>query len=368
MGGNAIKKYIPEEQIVRLNRQKYRQLIETIVGDPFFTRSPVPYVLMPTIYAAEKSSFGDLDLLFKDPGMHEWEKFLKYDASILKAEARVKNGDVTSYAVNLKTMFGSIYDTVWGGKYFQVDIIKVSEQKFENAVFYTSFGDVGHIIGMLFNRCGFKYGSGGLSYIAHIEIPDGGVSEANYKITDDLVTILKFLHLGDTSSNHLAEWHRVAGLGQAESENHVWEWLVNLPLFRAQFLRFVHKEFTGDRPTFDRFLQYVRSKTMVMLINDDVSKILYDLAVETRPLLPTEIKLATQQAIDNAYIKKIFNGDIVRGITGLDGPELGKAIATFKSSQQDDWGNNWAEWAKTQNAEGMHQAITEWYTQVYNKP
>ena len=153
MGGNAIK------GAVRLDKSEYCAL-ETKVCDAF---AKYGIKAFPVVAYADKSSFGDMDVLVQTDD-YSPSKI----ACILGATDVVRNGSVTSMGIPCPQ--GT----------FQVDDIGVDSPEW--AEVYFSYNDLGNLMGRIAHKMGFKYGHNGLRYV--VRDPDN----PSYVVKEILVT------------------------------------------------------------------------------------------------------------------------------------------------------------------------------------
>lgn len=168
MGGGAIKKN-GASICSRLPRAAYLAIKANVLAK-----------LSPHVTACEgvlelpgKADFGDLDVLYCQPEGANCAKggkvltvpdILKNHFGIVDPTHSVRHGPVTSFAYDIKAFLKVHCPEVQPPTdYFQVDFIRApSPESLAMCRFYFGYGDVGGILGRIFNFYGMKFGEAGL--------------------------------------------------------------------------------------------------------------------------------------------------------------------------------------------------------------
>jgi hypothetical protein len=156
MGGNLLKIWnLPEKRIPtdEYNRIK-NELVDRFRNDSKCNR-PVPGAFVsvaPSI--RNKETHGDLDIIigqFSDPNIHMLWKGEKDFGKYLESEFQYKPHKNSN-----------VYSFPYQG--FQVDVTFHPMNDFYMARDYSSWGDLGNIMGRVFHKMGLHFGHSGLSF------------------------------------------------------------------------------------------------------------------------------------------------------------------------------------------------------------
>jgi hypothetical protein len=134
MGGHALTEGLTE----RKQATDYF-IIKKRVMDLFVEGSDIINVT-EIIEMPEKTSFGDLDLVYTLHKGKSHEDFITMIRLIFSPTEIFHNGDITSFDFNT----------------FQVDMIKCDQSNYQITQFCLSFGDRGMILGQIARACGFS--------------------------------------------------------------------------------------------------------------------------------------------------------------------------------------------------------------------
>lgn len=306
MGGTALGKQLP-----RLSQQQYCEIVselKTKLSPEFYD-----YVQEPRSFPS-KTSFGDVDLL---------------------VTRQVKQMDpVKDLQAALSVINGNIVSMEYKG--FQVDLIKIPEDRIDLSMFFYGYGDVGMIMGMFMRNLGLKFGMNNLTL---------KLETYKIKLSHELRDILRFLDLDYDA------WQR--GFGEEED---FFAWIRACKFFRPSF--FAHNaaklaedvkrrskhcdEFEeptiwgheartrlAQRPMFRNFIEYVSTLPM----NSDR----IDKNVVRQEALDFFDKKAEHAAIENHLaltrrVKAKFNGVLTQQWIdhAVGGKALGQLIASFR--------------------------------------
>lgn len=273
MGGRAFGGLMP-----RLDLATYRRICATLqVGlQPFFRQVEVPRCL-PT-----KRDFGDVDLLVAgrtcpfDPQHH------------LGSSMMVRNGNVLSFEF----------------EGYQIDLLQ-SEDITDMHRFFSDYGDMGMLLGIMLSRYGLRLNPKGLSIILPCEM--------KLHLTNDLQGIFSLLRMSG------AKWRE----GFADAQE-VFEFLSTCCLCSNTLkLSNRHKQ----RPGVVSFLSHITH----------MPKVAVDQTAFRKQAISTFNKDGEVQAILDKIarrgdIKKKFNGRLVMEWTGVKGPAVGLLMAEIERS------------------------------------
>jgi hypothetical protein len=302
MGGNLFK-------LGRRPRDEYldieadvRRFLDELIPD----RYRVPR------YYGNKPDFGDLDVVV-DRGAVEALGGME----VLRAAIRDRLGVVRAKHT------GHVYATVY--RDFQVDYFLRRTELFEATYHYLSFNDLGNILGRMCKRLGLKYGEDGLSYIFRRP------SQPSYKvalpISRDWPRILGFLELD------VAHWE--AGF---ETLYEMFEWAVHSPWFSvAPYVKrdTTTKRRVRQRRTMAELVRWLEREKIEKRCEYRAERDAYVPEIAAAfPEADLEGALAEQRAAeaDAIALRAKFNGELVRGWTGLEGKDLGELIRRIRNA------------------------------------
>ena len=262
-----------------------------------------------------KRSFGDMDIVYRND-LYTVEDIIenfKYiNGKYLKLLKSKKNGNVLSVLVNYDP------DNQQSKNKYQIDFIGYSEDIYDFAYHYHSYGDRGNLIGRIARQFDLKFGHNGLFYIQR-DKEDWNVKLYDHLITDDFREALFILGFG---INPKLEFNDV---------EEMYEWICSSKLFNKEAFQFQNrpnKDVSRDkkREMYLGFLDYLE-QTPIMSMNIDKTTFLN--CVFNTYNMNDEIESVYKKQEINKEYKKVFNGKIVSDLTGLSGEELGKFMTYF---------------------------------------
>lgn len=300
MGGNAI------QNASRLSAKEFHEMWDEFEGFCFHHNLPISGLKVKSY--SSKESFGDLDVLTTDRNA-----LLRIFGDFWKITETVKNGPVTSIGVELDD-----------SKIFQIDLIEVSPEDFYCALAYFSFNDLGNLMGRIAHAMGLKYGHDGLWYI----LRDGDQVLDEICLSKDPKEI--FCHLG-------FDFERFSnGFDTLES---IFRFVTQSRFFDANLFPLEHRSHAArvrdaKRKTYREFLNFIAN----IFENEVPNKFERFQKVDFIPYhavafshLMSRIDKAVQNQQRLSEVKRKFNGNLVRMITGLRDKELGTFISEFKN-------------------------------------
>ncbi len=185
MGGTALGKPLP-----RLSRAKYEEIVSDLkkkLKPEYFL-----FVQEPRNFIS-KTSFGDVDLL-----VTRQQKELN-PVKDLEATSSIRNGNIVSME--------------YCG--YQVDLIKIPEDKIDLSSFFYGYADTGMIFGMLMRNIGLKFGMNALTL---------KLETYKIKLSHELRDILRFWGLNyDAWQNGF------------DTEQEIFEWIASCKYFCPSF-------------------------------------------------------------------------------------------------------------------------------------
>jgi hypothetical protein len=293
MGGNAIKdaKRVPKEEYVQLCHE---------------LQELFPELKMKPVKAyRQKPDFGDIDIVV------ETSPTLDIPELVLER----MGPDLTHYHNNM--FFSFEYKGV------QVDFISMSPDIFIPALNYFAWNDLGNFIGRTARSVGFKYGHEGLMY----ELRLGDHYKKAITVSTDTKKILKFL-------GH--DYERWAAGFDVESE--IFEYAASSTMFNSLYFD-LDEQGHNDRVRNRKRKMYQK---MLAYIEDNKIEPKPKKTAEERREIYDQARLTFGDAFHVIVLsetvkyekglkfKEVYNGDIVSGITGLKGKDLGEFMSGLK--------------------------------------
>lgn len=326
MGGRLLTQVfgLPEKRISRVDYFSIRQQLCVDFRDIY----PDCRIATPEVFF-EKEDFGDIDVLCNLQG----EQILK----VIREKYKVKphcNAGVYSFPLDG----------------FQCDIISVCDKYFQITHDFYSWGDLGNILGRQFNAIGLNFGHKGLVYKLHHSYFSGKQEDVSpidkILICTDMQEILEYIGLD------YSRW-----LDGFRNEREAFEFAelgkyFNPRMFFFEELNHINRTRNRKRPMYCRFVERIQEKYKDKIIPRIGSGYYWPYVVQRWPHILTEIEKHRENYERNYIISKKFNGDLVKELTGLEGPDLGKFIARFKNSFED-----FKNWVFTSSTESINLEI-----------
>lgn len=346
MGGNALS--VPG---MRLDRAVY-SLYEEIFCKMLQRHLPSGTRFSVVRSYNKKASFGDMDILV--------ESHPEFDPVAIKtalvASEMFRNGDVTSYGINV------MQNNLAG--MFQVDIIKIAPEAFDFACKYFAFNDLGNLMGRIAHKQGFKYGHDGLWYVLR-DPDDASCVVKEILVSRDHDAVVAFL--GYDVSTWKTHW--IKGFDDLEE---IFKFVSSSPYFNKDIYLLQNRNHHArvrdkKRKTYMEFLEWCKDREFAYFFPweaDHEKKefmrnyFLLD-AFELWPEFKREVELALSKHTMRKAAKQKYNGARVSELTGLQGKELGAFMAEFKFPWFYD--DHFWHWVYTVTQEDVDKAImTAW--------
>ena len=250
----------------------------------------------------DKKDFGDIDILVKKE-MFSFENFLEDYQWDYKDYRR--NGDVISLLDHEDR---------------QIDLILTPIYLFDVHFNYLAYNDLGNLVGRIAKAVGLKYGHDGLTLIVR-DNDDPTRKIGEIKIYEDNERIYNLLGLGQPKD--------------FENMEQVYEFIIGSKYYHKDLFlleKQSHHARVRDRKrkSYHGMLDYIKEHD-----SQDLERRKYTI-FETLNLLPESIQLKYIKMVSEndqkKYNKTLFNGNIVREVTGLEGKELGAFMAEIKDN------------------------------------
>lgn len=234
--------------------------------------------------------------------------------------------DAVDYALDTPTQYDNKPVLSFDYTGVQIDFTVCSTPQLQLAQLqYFAWNDLGNFIGRVARSMNFKYGHEGLKYI--VRLSEHAVIELH--ISSDMPKVLEFL------GYDVNRWY--AGF---KTKEEIFEYAASTPYFNSLYFSL---EFQAHQ---DRVRNKKRKmyNSMLQYISDNYIEEKPKLTQEERDVhleraaqffgvdVVEEIKELKDKYARKEQLKTKFNGELVREWSGLNGPELGKAIIEFKRS------------------------------------
>jgi hypothetical protein len=126
-----------------------------------------------------------------------------------------------------------------------------------------------------------------------------------------------------------------------DSLKEIYDWIISCKYFKPQifFLENLNqsdRKRNKKRPTFNKFLEYIKDLQFDKNLTNNISPNLIDESFPEVGFLKQITELKSKDN-ENLELKTKFNGQLVMEWTGLKGIELGKAMTEFKKIANDKW-------------------------------
>lgn len=288
----------------------------------------------------EKATFGDLDILISKSLIHKQPDWVDQLIEFLKKNFGTteffKNGDVLSFDYHQP-------DT---GFVFQVDLIFISEDRFEYALSYFSYNDLGNLIGRTAHKAGLAHKHDGLVYY----VRDGDYLADEILLTTDYKKALVFLGYDPT----------VFEKGFVSLED-IFKYVAGSKYFNADIFLLenrntIAKARDKKRKTYMEFLKWCAAHPELPKFTYPAEKSAW-LPVIAKEFPEFEQALAKvwEKVNNNRAAKLKFNGEAVSKITGFKEKPLGAFIQSFKRQFESE--SEFQSWILASSQEEIEEKI-----------
>ena len=325
MGGNLLKTWnLPEK---RIPTSEYNQIKDELCnkfrGDGKCNRPvPSPFVkVAPSI--RDKETHGDLDIIigrFTDADIH----------MLWKGES-----DFGKY---LENEFGykpfknsNVYSFPYQG--FQVDVTFHPMNDFYMAVDYSSWGDLGNIMGRVFHKMGLHFGHSGLSFWIRQGLFDANVqwSDSDH-IYHKTVLTTNMMDICEVGGFDYKRWSKGFNTEKDAFDFVINSKYFNKDLFALENLNHTNRTRNRKRGMYMRFIEYVADCNKVG--EPFRSKHEYSLIMQCRyPQLQRDINNFRLVYEVDKVVKEKVNGKLVAewcNLSEADGPLIGKIMSEVR--------------------------------------
>lgn len=339
MGGNLLKTWnLPEKRIPTSEYETVKnELIEKLSGDSYMTdqfsedNEPFPLCFTSASYVRDKETHGDLDLIAG-----------RFNYKGCTTHWKLKNGETTDFCVYIQEQFGYkpfVNDKVYSFPYkgFQIDVAFCNMGDVPSYVSYSSWGDLGNIMGRVFHKMGLHYGHTGLEFWIR-----QGMFDNNIQWSDSDHILSKFLLTSDTK-----EIFEIGGFDYNrwkegfDTEQDVFEFVVNSKyfhpdLFQLENLNHTNRTRNRKRGMYMRFIEYVNASYWKPAAFTFKSKEEYSLLFQLRFLsLRLNVDKYRFEYEISKLLKSKINGKLVMewlDLTEKDGAIVGKIMKEFRDN------------------------------------
>jgi hypothetical protein len=333
MGGKLLTKWNLEEK--RLPDSEYQrlkvQIVEKLKND-FHLVIPRSLNVGVAPCVRDKKDHGDLDIIMSD---------ISAVNSVFNMKRMLSNSDwndVDSFSSYIQKEFGyvphknsNVYSFPVEG--FQVDITLVPVEEYDTSISYTSWGDLGNLMGRIYHKMGLHYGHNGLSFWIRQGLFDNNVAWSdNDHVYDKLVISTNTKEIFELGGFDYDRW-----LKGFDSESDVLDFITTSEYFDPKIyalenLNNINRVRNKKRGMYMRFLEQVQDKTFPAkkkFLGKGVHSILFQ---KKFPKLKQAIDHYRFEYQVNFACKEKLNGDLVKLWLGTnDGPTVGKVMKWVKS-------------------------------------
>jgi hypothetical protein len=294
MGGNAIK------SASRINKQQYD--VAVLKLEHILVQSGTGFSVVPAYF--NKETFGDIDVVIDVPLTVNQVK------ELFGATEIVKNSNVISFGFNVE-----------GLPTIQVDLIYQSEETYEFAVEYFSFNDLGNLCGRLSAKMGMKFGHDGL----WLPMRDGTNQFHEILLTQDFEEALSIIDLDyDRWCYGFADLTDIFEFVRSSK-------FFNSDIYLLDNRNTISRTRDSKRKTYMEFLKYNEKNPLSRYTFVKDKSFYLPLIFSHFPDAGLEYFNAMEEHRLKMAAKLMFNGDLVREWTGLEGKALGEFMKELKT-------------------------------------
>lgn len=338
MGGNLLKNWNLEEK--RLPDKDYQRLKSSLVAklqNDFHLAIPNSLKVGVSPCVRDKSDHGDLDIIMADSSAVE--SFFQRTKYLSSTDWK----GIDSFSAYLEREFGykphknsNVYSFPVEG--FQVDITLVPFDEYETTISYTSWGDLGNLMGRIYHKMGLHYGHNGLSFWIRQGLFDKNVAWSdNDHVYDKMVVSTNTKEIFELGGFDYDRW-----LKGFDSESDVADFIISSEYFDPKIyalenLNNINRVRNKKRGMYMRFLEKVQNKefpSKKKFLGKGVHSLLFQ---KKFPQLKQAIDHYRFEYQVSSACKEKLNGDLVKLWLGTsDGPTIGKVMKWAKSQMTNE--------------------------------
>lgn len=298
MGGRALKQAGIETR--RVDADEYFQVLCPEVLALLDKACPGVCAEVVPAYR-DKTTFGDMDVVVDTETLvNDWREQIQ---SVFRPRAVVSNGNVLSFDY----------------KQFQIDLIRHVSEVYEFARHYYAWNDLGNLIGRIARRAGFKFGHDGLWYV--LRAP-GNESRVIRKVLVSRNFNQAIQFLGFSAERYHEGFDFL---------DDIFRYVADSEFFDSSAFPLEHRSHNArirdrKRPTYMAFLRWVDDINPADGAHLSTAEHL-DRAFDWFPAFKDAYEEDIEEFEREQRFRSLFSGDRVRELTGLEGKELGEAMA-----------------------------------------
>jgi hypothetical protein len=275
MGGKAITNSI------RMNLDKYNE-IKSILSE-FLNNNLIKFAIPNEL--PQKQSFGDIDILY----IHKYDFIKKIndssyiDDKYIYTNEIVKNGDVIS--INFFN--------------YQIDFIKITNENFDIANNYFSYGDLGAILGYIFSYYNLKFGQDGLWTYKYDNTNDKSTARERIILSKNSEEIFNFIGLKVLQGN---DFNKIED---------IFEYIISSKYFNKKifnFLNSAHRKRNDKREMYKKFIEYINKIETENKVDYDRKEVWNSAIIYFNKT--TELKSLLLEIEKNKKRKERYNGKL----------------------------------------------------------
>jgi hypothetical protein len=326
MGGNLLKHWnLPEKRIPTIEYNRImNELLDKLRRDYTINR-PVQsnycwVVVAPSI--RDKETHGDLDILIG-----------RYNEDI-----QMKWKDETDFGIYIEKEFGykpfvnsNVYSFPYDG--FQVDVTFHPVNTLSMAVNYSSWGDLGNIMGRVFHKMGLHYGHAGLSFWIRQGLFDDNTQWSdNDHVYEKVVLTTDMQEICELGGFDYDRWSRGFDTEQDAFNFVVDSKYFHPDLFQLENLNHANRVRNRKRGMYMRFVEYVNNSYWKPQTNNFRSKEEYSLLMQLKYKHLNEYINRYRLVYEvNKIVQTKVNGKLVMEWLDLTQEKDGKLIGQIMS-------------------------------------
>jgi hypothetical protein len=328
MGGNLLKTWnLPEKRIPTDEYDRINFELQSKFRIDFKCNRPVVGLCMsraPSI--RNKETHGDLDIII---GKYEDENVF------MLWKNKQDFGEYLENEFGYKPFKNSnVYSFPYDG--FQVDVTFHPMMEFYMAVDYSSWGDLGNIMGRVFHKMGLHFGHSGLSFWIRQGLFDNNLqwSDSDH-IYEKVILTNDMKEICEIGGFDYERWYNGFDTEQDAFEFVVQSKYFDLELFQLESLNHTNRTRNRKRGMYMRFIEYVNSNNFLKgkpFKSKHEYSVLMQLKFSVLHRAISGHRLTYEVA---KLLKEKINGKLVMqwlGLTEQGGPIVGKIMKEFNTN------------------------------------